>query len=265
VTDDLLALAESLAESAAALLLEGLRRPRSEVATKSTGTDMVTEMDRASERLIVDGISAARPDDGILAEEGASAAATSGVRWVVDPLDGTTNYLYGIPGFAVSIAVEIDDRTEIGVVRDAVHGETFSAVRGRGARCNGEPIAVATRSNLATALIATGFGYAPDRRRHQAEVLTRVLHRVRDIRRIGAAAVDLCSVACGRVDGYYEWGLGRWDLAAGLLIAEEAGAVTGPIEGLPDDVAPESAVVVAAPGIFAALDGLLAEAMVSRG
>lgn len=256
--DELLGLADSLAGAAAALLVDGLGRPRSEVATKTTGTDMVTEMDRASERLIVDGILAARPGDGILSEEGATAEATSGVRWVIDPLDGTTNYLYGIAGFAVSIAVEIDGRSMVGVVNDPLHGDVFSAIRGRGARRAGDPIRPTSETELGRALVATGFGYAPERRRHQAEVLTRILDRVRDIRRMGAAAVDLCSVACGRVDAYYEWGLSHWDLAAGLLIAEEAGASVGSVDGLPDDL---RSVVVAAPGVFADLRRLVVEAV----
>jgi myo-inositol-1(or 4)-monophosphatase len=256
--DELLALARRLAAEAAALLLDGLHRPRADVGTKSSGTDMVTDMDRASERLIVDGIRAARPDDGIVSEEGATASATSGVVWVVDPIDGTTNYLYGIPGFAVSIAAEIDGRPVVGVVNDPVNGEEFSAVRGRGARRNGETISPTLETDLAHALVATGFAYAADRRRHQAEVLTHILDRVRDIRRLGAASVDLCSVACGRVDGYYEWGLSHWDVAAGLLIAEEAGALAAPIAGVPAGFRP---LLVGAPGVFRALHALVTGAV----
>ena len=167
----LLALAERLAGEAAALSLTRLREPRADVRTKSSSTDMVSEVDVACERLIVDGIHAARPGDGILSEEGANAATTSGVRWVIDPIDGTTNYLYGHPGYAVSIAVEIDGEVAVGVVHDPIHAECFSAVRGLGATRNGEAIAVSGEDRLASTLVATGFGYDPARRVEQAEVL----------------------------------------------------------------------------------------------
>lgn len=255
--DDILALARELAGEAATLLRDALGRPRAEVETKSSTTDMVTEMDHACERLIVDGIRRARPDDAILSEEGSTAAGSSGLRWVVDPLDGTTNYLYGHPGFAVSIAIEAAGETVAGVVHDVLHEQVFSAARGRGARANGEPIAISRETDLASALVATGFGYAPARRRAQAEVLTRVIDRVRDIRRMGAAAVDLCSVACGRVDAYYERGLNHWDLAAGELIAAEAGARVGAIEGGP---AKPGSVLAAPPALFEPLRELLVEA-----
>src|SRR3954447_2167053 len=183
---------------------------------------MVTEVDRASEQLIVAGLRAARPDDAMLGEEGASSAGTTGVRWVVDPLDGTTNYLYALPGFAVSIAAEIDGVRSVGVVHDPLHGDVFTAVLGRGAHRNGRTLHVRDDAELQTALVATGFAYDPERRRRQAGVLAEVLPSVRDIRRGGAAAVDLCSVACGRVDAFYEKGLGPWDLAAGPLPADPA-------------------------------------------
>ena len=227
----LLTLAVDIAGRAAAGQLDGLTRARTSVDTKTTGTDMVTEMDRATERLIVDSILAARPTDGILGEEGTDRPGTSGTRWIVDPIDGTTNYLYGHPGFSVSIAVEVDGLVSVGVVHDPLHDEVFTAIRGRGAHRNGRPISVSTEERLAHALIATGFSYEPDRRRRQATVLTELLPRVRDIRRMGAASVDLCSVACGRVDAYYERGLQPWDHAAGALIAREAGAIVGDLDG----------------------------------
>jgi fructose-1,6-bisphosphatase/inositol monophosphatase family enzyme len=252
--DELLALATEVAAQAAALLVDGLDRPRSSVSTKSTSTDMVTEMDRASERLIVDGLRAARPDDALVGEEGASAAGTSGVRWIIDPVDGTTNYLYGLAGFAVSIAAELDGQPAIGVVNDPLHRDVFTAVRGRGAHRNGRTLHVEGADDLAHALVATGFAYDPERRRRQAEVLIQVLPRIRDIRRIGAASVDLCSVACGRVDAYYERGLGPWDFAAGALIAAEAGAVVGDLAGGP----PSGGFVLAAPmGLFEPLRSIL--------
>lgn len=229
--DELLTVATDVAAAAAALLLDGLTRQRVEVSTKSSPTDMVTEMDRASETLIVAGLRAARPDDGIVGEEGADLEGTSGVRWLVDPIDGTTNYLYGFPGFAVSIAAERDGAVVAGVVHDPMHGDVFRAAKGRGATRNAEPISASTNADLTTALVGTGFSYERERRLRQANVLTQVLPHVRDIRRMGAAAVDLCSVACGRLDAFYERGLGPWDLAAGGLIAQEAGAAVGDLAG----------------------------------
>ena len=230
---DLRSLGERVARRAGTLLLDGLGRARVEVGTKSTGTDMVTEMDRASEALITAELLAARPDDGLLGEEGADRPGTSGVVWVVDPLDGTTNYLYGFPGFNVSIAAEVDGEVAIGVVHDVVRGELFSAGRGLGASRDGEAIRASGAHDLGHALVGTGFSYEPERRRLQAEVLVHVLPRVRDIRRQGAAALDLCSVACGRLDGYWEVGLNPWDHAAGGLIATEAGARCGGLDGGP--------------------------------
>lgn len=243
-----------MARRAADLLLGGLPRARATAETKSTRTDMVSELDRASEDLVVSSLLAERPTDGILGEEGSAVEGTSGVRWVIDPLDGTTNYLYGLPGWAVSIAAEDGDGVVAGVVCDPVHGELFSATRGGGARLDGRPITCSSAADLSTALLATGFGYERTRRRAQAEVLVGVLPRIRDIRRLGSAAVDLCSVACGRVDGYFERGLEWWDLAAGSLIAAEAGAV---VTGLPDGASPAGSVVAAAPGIVTPLRELL--------
>ncbi|MGH9276031.1 MAG: inositol monophosphatase family protein [Acidimicrobiales bacterium] len=255
--DELLALAEAVARAAGALLLDGLDQVRTDVQTKSTGTDMVSEMDRAAEALIVNGLLGARPDDGMVGEEGTDRQGTSGVRWVVDPLDGTTNYLYGLAGFGVSIAAEHDGVAVAGVVLDVVRDELFAATRGGGATRDGMPITVSTATDLGSALIATGFSYAADRRARQAAVLVEVLPRIRDIRRFGAAAVDLCAVACGRVDGYYEAGLAPWDLAAGGLIAAEAGAVLTDFDGGPVRA---GAVVAAAPGIATDLLDLVAAA-----
>lgn len=229
----LVALATSTAAEAAALIVDGLTRARTSVDTKTTGTDMVTEMDRASEALILRRLLAARADDAVLGEEGTDRTGTSGVRWIIDPIDGTTNYLYGHAGFAVSIAAEIDGVIEVGVVHDPLHREVFTAVRSEGAQRNDSPIRVSSETDLSRALVATGFSYEPDRRRRQAGVLQEVLPSVRDIRRMGAASVDLCSVACGRVDAYFERGLQPWDHAAGALIATEAGALVGDLDGGP--------------------------------
>lgn len=253
----LLDLATGLACEAADLLVDSLGRARTEVGTKSSATDMVTEMDRASEVLIVSGLRRARPDDAVVGEEGTADGGSSGIRWLIDPIDGTTNFLYGHPGFAVSIAAEADGEVVVGVVADPLHRDVFTATKGGGARRNGELLRIGQPPPLSTALVATGFSYDPDRRRRQAEVLTRTLPLVRDIRRMGAAAVDLCSVACGRVDAYYEKGLQTWDFAAGALVASEAGARTGDLAGGPPS---PSFTLAAHPLLFDALAALLAEA-----
>jgi myo-inositol-1(or 4)-monophosphatase len=253
-TGELLALAERVATEAGEMLLAGAGDLRLDVTTKTSGTDMVSEMDRAAEALIVKGILAARPDDAILGEETGARDGTSGVRWVIDPLDGTTNYLYRHPVWAVSVAAEVDGEVVAGVVAAPGVRETFTAGRGLGARLNGQPISVSGETELASALVGTGFGYLAARRGLQAAVLPHVLPAVRDIRRYGVASLDLCWVACGRLDGYFEAGGQPWDVAAGLLIAAEAGAVAAGLDGGP--VAPES-VMVAAPGVAPALFALL--------
>lgn len=252
-------LATEVARKAADLLLEGAGHTRSTVETKTSTTDMVTEMDRASEALIVGALLDARPDDGIVAEEGSARAGTSGLRWVIDPLDGTTNYLYGFPGWAVSIAAEEvapdgSGRVVAGVVLDAVHDRLYHAALGHGARVGDVPIRCSGLDDVSRALVATGFGYRPERRRDQAQVLVGLLPQIRDIRRVGAASVDLCMVACGRVDAYYEHGLSWWDHAAGSLIAAEAGATVAPLDGGP---VLTGSIVAATPGTFVALRGML--------
>jgi myo-inositol-1(or 4)-monophosphatase len=218
--------------AAAALLADAVGRPREEVELKSSATDMVSEVDRGAEALITGILQAARPDDGLLGEEGASKAGTSGVRWVIDPLDGTTNFLFGVPQYAVSIAAEIAGDPVVGVVIDPSRGETWAARQGGGARCNGVPCRVADgRSTLDTALVSTGFGYRRDRRAWQAQVAARLIPAVRDLRRFGSAALDLCWVAGARVDAYYEWGLNPWDLSAGRVICTEAGGVVDILAG----------------------------------
>ncbi len=255
--DELLALAVDLARRAGQMLLDQAPDRAADVGTKSSRTDMVTAVDRASEKLIVDALATARPEDGVLGEEGSHRSGTTGIRWIVDPLDGTTNYLYGIPQFSVSIAVEIDGEVELGVVCHPSVRELFVARRGEGATCNGRPITVSDKEDLTTALIGTGFAYDPQRRGEQARWLEHVLPSVRDVRRAGAASIDLCWVACGRLDGFYEAGLAPWDVAAGALIASEAGAATTAFDG--GAVRPGS-VVVATPAIEPGLRRLLAEA-----
>lgn len=197
------------------------------VGTKSSATDPVSDADRASESLLVDALLAARPDDGILGEEGTQRPGNSGLRWVIDPLDGTVNYLYGYPGWSVSIACEDLGGALVGVVHDPLRGETFSATRGGGAWWRGQRVTVNNPVPLEQALVATGFSYRPDHRRRQARIVADLLPRVRDVRRGGSCALDLCGVAAGRVDGYYEDTTSRWDWLAGALIAVEAGAVVG--------------------------------------
>jgi len=254
---ELVALARRLAVEAGTLVRDGREGGLHDVTTKSTATDMVTEFDRRSETLIVEGLLAARPDDAIIGEEGANRPGTSGVQWLIDPIDGTTNFLYGLPGYAVSIAALDGDGLLAGVVHVPALGETFHAGRGGGAFLDDRPIRCSDATMLATALIATGFSYDPGLRVRQTGALTAVIGRIRDVRRYGAASVDLCHVACGRVDAYYERGLGPWDLAAGELIARESGALVTDFDG---GTAQPGAVVAAAPGIHGPLLDLLAEA-----
>lgn len=261
----LLDLAARLAVDAGRMV-RSARAARDAVATtsKSAATDMVTEFDRASERLIVDGILAARPSDSVLGEEGTGVEGTSGVEWVIDPIDGTTNFVYGLPGYAVSIAARVGGDARAGAVYLPSTDELFTAVQGAGARCDGRPISCSTTSDLPMALVATGFGYVVARRSAQARRAALLLPRVRDIRRLGAAAADLCHVAAGRLDAYYEQWLGPWDHAAGALIAREAGCRTaGAAGGIIGTGSPGDGqwVVAATPPIFDALVALLAESM----
>jgi myo-inositol-1(or 4)-monophosphatase len=235
---DLLELARATAEEAAALVGAGRSSAADQVDTKSSPVDVVTAVDTASEALIVRRLTEARPDDGVLGEEGASRAGTSGVRWVVDPIDGTVNFLYGLPAYAVSIAAEVDGRAEVGVVLNVATGELFTAVRGEGAWLTA-PGAAAMRlhgsapASLEQALVATGFGYRVEQRRRQGAVVAALLPEVRDIRRHGSAALQLCAAAAGRVDAYYELDLKPWDHAAGALVAAEAGLVVTGTGGRP--------------------------------
>lgn len=224
---DLLDLALGIAIEVGAMLMN---RPAAfEVTSKSTAIDIATQMDKASEKFIVESILASRPHDGIIGEEGSERESTSGITWVIDPVDGTVNYLYGIPGWNVSIAV----KDELGVIAGVVHAptinSTFTAIRGEGAfhissgksqriQCN-DPVP------LNRALIGTGFAYDVDRRVEQGRIVAQLLPQIRDLRRLGAAAVDICYVAMGAFDGYFEYGLYEWDWAAAGLIAQEAGAL----------------------------------------
>lgn len=231
--DELAGLTVSLAMRAGAAIVEIRDEAVATATTKSSPTDPVTEGDRAAESIVVDGILAARPDDTILGEEGTDQHGSSGLSWHIDPIDGTTNYLYGLPAYGVSIAVGDETTMLAGAVYNPVADELFAATVGRGATLNGDPIDVGRPVELSSALVATGFGYQAERRRGQAAVMAALLPEIRDIRRLGSAALDLCAVACGRVDAYYELGLNRWDFAAGALIAAEAGAHCTDLDGGP--------------------------------
>jgi len=221
---ELLDLAVDVAREAAELVREARARGVTVAATKSSEVDVVTEADRASEELIRERLVAARPDDAVLGEEGDDRAGTSGVRWVVDPIDGTVNFLYGVPAYAVSIAAERDGEVVAGVVLNVATGTTYTATVDGPALRDGEPISVRPDAPLSQRLVATGFNYDAGLRERQAQALVRLLPQVRDIRRIGACSLDLCGVAEGTVDGYVEEGVNLWDHAAGGLVAERAGA-----------------------------------------
>lgn len=244
-------IAERIARQVGDRILE-LRAQGVEVAaTKSSIVDVVTQADQEAERLLTEALQDARPDDGILGEEGASVTGTTDITWVIDPIDGTVNYLYDLAAYSVSIAATVRDATATSDGRRAVAGavycprtaEMFTAFEGGGSALNGTPLAVTEKHELATALVATGFGYTVERRQEQLEVLARLLPRIRDIRRMGSAAYDLCSLAAGRLDAYYEIGLQPWDYAAGALIAREAGAT---LRGIDEASPPGTPLLIAA-------------------
>ena len=254
--EELLNLASDLARDAAEVHAEG-RRMVVRVEEKGSPFNLVTEIDRRAERAVVDGILATRPDDGILGEEGTSREGTSGVRWVIDPLDGTANFVYGYPAYTVSIGIEIGGEPVAGVVFDTGRGVLFRGARGATATADGEPIAASRNTDVSTAMLATGFSFDPAVRERQGAIVARLLPRVRDVRRSGAASVDLCALACGAVDAYFEAGLAPWDVAAGMVIAEAAGAtvLTGTVAGQPG-----IALIGANPRLLAALASLLRDA-----
>ena len=219
---ELLELARKVGVDAGALLME--RPPAFEIESKSTAIDIATQMDKKAEKFIMESLLAARPDDGIIGEEGSSVESKSGITWVIDPLDGTVNYFYGLPGWNVSIAAKDKDGSVVGVVTAPTINSTWWATRGGGAFYNGHHIHCNDPIALDRSLIATGFQYDVSHRISQLEDFSKLVPIVRDLRRNGAAAVDLCHVAMGALDGYYEAGLKEWDWAAGALVATEAGA-----------------------------------------
>jgi myo-inositol-1(or 4)-monophosphatase len=231
-----LELAQRAARAAGEVLLSYHGRAHEGLESKTSATDPVSDADREAERVIRELLEAERPDDGLMGEEGSRSPAPSGRRWIVDPLDGTVNFLYGLRAWGVSIALENEEGLAVGVVFNPVSGECFAAERGKGATVNGKPIHVTACRSLDRAMVATGFSYESERRAEQAEILVKLLPRIRDLRRAGAAALDLAYVAAGRVDAFYERGLKRWDEAAGLLLVHEAGGVTADLEGEPHGV-----------------------------
>ncbi|BBY54264.1 inositol monophosphatase [Mycobacterium koreense] len=265
------AVAETVAGEAAAFV----RRRRAEVfapaaatpiavRAKSTPTDPVTVVDTETEDLLRRRLAELRPGDPVLGEEGGSergAGAPDTITWVVDPIDGTVNFLYGIPAFAVSVAAQINGVSVAGAVADVAADTVYSAARGVGAHrrsaAGTEALHCSSATDLSLALLGTGFGYSAARRRGQADLLAQMLPRVRDVRRIGSAALDLCLVATGALDGFYEHGLNRWDWAAGALIAAEAGAQVVIPE--PERTGEGAVVIAAAPAVSADLVDTLAE------
>jgi myo-inositol-1(or 4)-monophosphatase len=244
---ELVEVAREAAQAGAAELLARFGGKADQVQTKSTPTDLVSEADVRAEDAISAVLARRRPDDAVLAEEGGASAGSGDLRWLVDPLDGSVNFLFRIPAFVVSVACEDSAGALAGVVLDPVRGECFAATRSRPATLNGEEIRGSSRSELSTAMVATGFGYDASVRERQAAVVARLLPRARDIRRVGAAAMDLAWTACGRFDAYYERGVKPWDIAAGTLIASRAGLV---VRELPAAGQDEAGLVVAPAGLI---------------
>lgn len=242
----LLELAVRVAHAAGGLLLERFGEPQAGLSAKSSRTDLVSDADRAAEGLIVGMIRAERPDDGILAEEGAAADSATGVRWLVDPLDGTINYLWGVPHWSVSIAATADGGGAVGVVHDPSRGETFTAASEAGAHLDGTLLELSASDDVSEALVGTGFSYVSQQRSRQARRLVGWLPQVRDVRRFGSAALDLAWVAAGRLDAFYETGLSAWDWAAGALLVREAGGTITQLAAEPGGV---DGILAARPGL----------------
>lgn len=257
MTRQLLTLAQDLARRAGTHARAGRASGMQVVGTKLTDTDMVTRFDRESEAMIIDGLRTARPDDSIVGEEGGGHSGTSGLEWHVDPIDGTTSFMYGLPTWCVSIGVRDAEGAVVGAVYLPDLDEMFAAERGKGATLNGATITCSPLTDVSKALVATGFSYTPAHRTVQSRRVTEFIHRIRDVRRMGAAAVDMCFVACGRLDAYFEENLHTWDVLAAELIASEAGARSGDFSGGP--LRPAE-VLVAGPGIFDDLSRLLVAA-----
>ncbi|MEU4741524.1 inositol monophosphatase family protein [Actinosynnema sp. NPDC023658] len=246
-----------VAREAGRLALSMREAAVTDVDTKSSATDVVTAADRASEQLVRRRLAELRPGEPVIGEEEGGSASVEGLTWVVDPIDGTVNYLYGIPHYAVSVAAQVDGESVAGAVVEPVTGNVWTAARGGGAWLDGRRLAVSKSTRLDLSLLGYGFSYRPERRQRQAEAWAGLATRVRDMRRAGAASLDLCAVAAGRLDAYAEHNLGRWDWAAGALVAREAGAVVH-LPGEVPELGPD-ATFAAAPGIADALFTALVE------
>lgn len=253
---ELFEIAKRVASLAAAVHRRAMEEGRFNVDTKRSTCDLVTEIDREAERELVTAIRAARPNDGIIGEEGTNSSGSSGVCWVLDPLDGTTNFVHQYPAHSVAVGIEIGGRRVIGVVHDTFSNRVYAGVVGEGATCDEKPIAVRNECNLQQALIGTGFLPDADVRRLQADLLRQILPRVRDVRRSGCPSLDICGVASGVLDAFYECGLGQWDIAAAAAIAEAAGATVLLLNSL---VLPNPFLVVANAKLTSAMVALLVE------
>ena len=260
-SDVLCEIAVDLAREAGDMALHGRRSGPITASAKSTSIDLVTEFDKASERLITEGLTSRRPDDGIVGEEGADVDSTSGIVWHIDPIDGTTNFFFDIPLWAVSIGAVDKEGPIAGAVYIPGLGEMFSAARGRGSWVNGQRLHPRVNSHISDALVATGFSYQIAQRPHHTHRVAKMLNEVRDIRRLGAAAIDLCFVAAGRYDAYFEEGLNSWDLVAGQIIATEAGAIVTNFRG--DTVTPQQ-VLAASPAIHRQMIELISRCEMSN-
>lgn len=248
-------IAESLAREAGDMALRGRKSGPLTATTKSSPIDVVTQFDKASEAMITEGLTQLRPDDAIIGEEGAAEAGTSGITWHIDPIDGTTNFFFDLPMWAVSIGAVDEHGPLAGAVYVPALGEMFSGARKEGATLNGAPISVRDNNDVADALVCTGYSYRISEREVHAKRVADIVMKVRDIRRFGAAAVDLCFVACGRLDAYFEEHLNSWDLIAGQVIATEAGALFSDYVGNP---ATPAQVLAATPGVHSGLIDLIA-------
>lgn len=246
---EILALAESIALKAGAFLIN--RPPKFELEQKSGVFDFATQMDHESEKLIVEEILAARPADGLLSEEGANRESLSGITWVIDPIDGTVNYLYNIPGWCISIAAKDHDGVLVGVVFSPSTNSLWKASRGEGAFLNNVKLSCNEPVALDRALVGSGFAYDVEKRKNQAALIERLLPQIRDLRRLGACAVDICHVASGSLDAYFEAGVNEWDFAAAGLVATESGAVISVDKGIWNGE--KNMVIVAGPTLHLAL------------
>jgi len=253
---ELRSIAEQLARAAGDMALAGRKSGDVTATTKSSPTDMVTQYDKASEDMITAGLRELRPDDGIIGEEGASREGTSGITWHIDPIDGTSNFYFDIPMWAVSIGAVDENGPLAGAVYAPALGDMFTAARGEGAVLNGAPIAVRNNTLLSDSLVCTGYSYRASEREVHARRVASMVSKIRDIRRFGAAAIDLCFVACGRYDVYFEEHLHSWDLIAGQIIATESGAVVTDFSG--DAVTPRQ-VLASQPGVHAAMIQLISD------